>query len=402
MCGAKSLRRIAGVAGAATLLSAAVLTGAAGDAGAALHPGAGARDTTAPTSAPGTIVVSPTGADSASCGSASAPCLTINQGLTNAPAGGTVLVTAGIYKQQVVVTKAVHLVGNHAVINAAGMSSGSGTSMNAAALLVAATASGTSIEGFAVHGAIGEGILVMGASRVTVAHNDVSGNDLGTPTTTTYLECQAQGEVPGDCGEGIHLMSATASTIAANRVENNAGGILVTDEIGPASDNTIVGNFVADNLYDCGITLPSHSASAVASDGTRQPTKGGVFDNVVESNVVLGNGVLGDGAGILIAAAAAGGAAYDNLIADNLIDGNGMAGVTIHAHATPQDVSGNVIRHNLIGVNNLAGDPDANVQATTGIIVASSGPAVTVTLQHNVIAGNSQAVFTTANVTVTS
>jgi parallel beta-helix repeat protein len=349
-----------------------------------------------------TLYVSTSGTDSATCGAQASPCATVDQAITNAAAGDMISVGPGEYHQQVVVTKPVTLQSHFATIDASGLSTGSGQTMDAAGIEVLGSASGSKVAGFTVTGAYGEGILVLGASHVTVQDNTVRGNDLGTPSTTSYLECQPQGRVPGDCGEGIHLMSSTDSMVIGNRVEDNSGGILVTDEIGPSTGNDIAWNYVAGNLWDCGITVASHSTTAVDTSGQLAPTKGGDYGNRITNNRVIANGVLGDGAGILFAAAASGGASYDNFVGGNTIMGNGMSGVTIHAHAPRQDVSGNTIVWNTIGTNNVSGDPDAKDFATTGVLVFSAVPTVTVsvTMAHNAISGNAKAIWTTSNVVV--
>ena len=348
-----------------------------------------------------TVHVSGSGADSATCGSAEHPCRSISQGVTRAAPGGSVEVAHGTYHEQVVVPNTVHLEGADAVIDATGLSSGSGQTLNAAAVLLTPGASWSSISGFTVRGALGEGILVMSASHVRIHDNTVTGNDLGTPATTTYLECQAQGQIPGDCGEGVHLMSSVGSVVAGNDVTHNSGGVLVTDEFGPATRNRIAGNLIKDNATDCGITLPSHNQNALSASGKRQPAQGGVYDNVVAGNTILDNGLKGEGAGVLMAAAGPGMASYDNLVVHNTIRGNSLAGVTIHSHTPNQDVSGNVIRDNKIGKNNLLGDPDAGVPFTVGILVFSAVVPQTVTIDDNHIVANRQAVWVSPNVTVT-
>lgn len=389
--------------GTHTISMAAALSGALALAGSFSIVSSPAGAQTRLASASSVVYVSASSrASAATCGTAQAPCKTITEGIARAKAGDTVRVGPGVYKEQVLVVMPLHLIGTNAVVNATGLSQGSGTTMDAAGIVVAPSASGSSVQGFSVHGAFGEGILVAGASHVTITGNTVSGNDLGNPKTTKYLECQAQGQVPGDCGEGIHLMSTKDSVVANNTVTGNSGGILVSDELGAASGNRIVHNYVADNLWDCGITLPSHSTEAVGANGALQPSKGGVFGNVVANNTVIGNGTLGDGAGILIAAAAPGGASYDNRIVGNVIEGNGMAGITIHAHAPHQDVSDNVLIANTIGANNLVGDPDAKVFVTTGIVVFSAGPAVSEVMRDNHITNNAQARWTTSNVKISA
>jgi nitrous oxidase accessory protein NosD len=346
------------------------------------------------------VQVSVKGADSATCGTAQHPCRTIAQGVTRAAPGGSVEVARGTYHEQVVVPKTLRLEGADAVIDATGLKSGSGQTLNAAAVLLTPGASWSSISGFTIRGALGEGILAMGASHVRIHDNTVTGNDLGTPATTTYLECQAQGEVPGDCGEGVHLMSSVGSVVSGNDVTHNSGGVLVTDELGPATANRIAGNLIKDNATDCGITLPSHNPNALSVTGERQPARGGVYGNVVAGNTILDNGLKGEGAGVLMAAAGPGMASYDNVVVDNTIRGNSLAGVTIHSHAPNQDVSGNVIRDNQIGRNNLLGDPDAGVSFTVGILVFSAVVPQSVTIDDNHIVGNRQPIWISPNVTI--
>jgi parallel beta-helix repeat protein len=355
----------------------------------------------AASAAPTTVYVAHNGgADSSTCGTSSHPCRTISRGVINADPGDELHVASGTYHEQVVVPKRLDVDGSDAVIDASGLSSGSGQTMNAAAVLMTSGASGGSIAGFTVRGAFGEGILVLNAHGVRVHDNTVTGNDRGTPQNTQYFECQAQGQVPGDCGEGVHLMSATDSTVANNVVTNNSGGVLVTDEFGPGARNTIVGNVIRSNTTDCGITLPSHNQQALTSGGARRPALGGVYDNLVQNNTVVGNGLQGEGAGVLMAAAGPGMASYNNRVIGNRISGNSMAGVTIHSHTPNQDVSGNVIRNNNIGRNNLTGDPDAGITKTTGILIFSA-----VVPQHEIVSGNNIhdnqiAIFKSSNVTL--
>lgn len=381
------------VATAALLMIAASLAGAAS---------ASASGSAAQGRRVNVFVSAQRGHDTSTCGTSRRPCATINHGLERAADGAVVRVLRGHYHELVVMTRPARLVGYGATIDATGLSSGTGMTMIASAVTVTAPASGSTVEGFRVTGAYGEGVLVIGAHHVRIAHNDVFGNDVGTPSNTAYFECQVHGEVPGDCGEGIHLMSATDSTVARNRVAHNSGGILVTDELGPASGNRILRNRVVRNLYDCGITMPGHNPDALAANGTRQPTVAGVHDNLVKGNIITSNGLRGEGAGVLIAAAMPGAASYDNRIVDNVIRGNELAGVTLHAHAPNQDINGNVIVHNTIGRNNLGGDPDAGVMQTTGILIYSALPPVTVhvTVAHNHIHGNVYRIWKSANVTI--
>jgi Periplasmic copper-binding protein (NosD) len=183
-------------------------------------------------------------------------------------------------------------------------------------------------------------------------------------------------------------------------VTRNSGGILVTDESGPATRNQIVGNVARDNATDCGITLPSHNPKALSASGTRQPRTAGVHHNLVKGNTVVDNGAKGEGAGVLIAAAGPGMAAYDNAVVGNTIRGNGMPGITVHSHTPNQDVSGNVFAGNDIGPNNLHGDPDARVSVTTGILVFSATVPTSETVRANHVHGNRIPVYASSHVTL--
>lgn len=331
----------------------------------------------------GGLAVAVTGSDSATCGAVTSPCKTITQALANAGAGVTITVQAGTYKETVTVSKQVVLQGQQATIDATGLVNG-----------ILIKASGSTVSGFTVRNAQGEGILAMSVSNVTISNNIVLSNDKGAHTSVT-TECQDAGSVPGDCGEGLHLMSVANSTVSNNDVEQNVGGLLVTDELGPTHDNVISSNTVSNNLEDCGITLASHNAQAVSATGQRQPDKGGVYNNRVDGNTVASNG---DG-GVGIFAPFPGASAYSNTVSNNVISGNGMPGIAVHAHAPNQDMNGNTFTNNKIDRNNVVGDTDAGDMQTTGILLSSVvGPITGTTISGNQISNNTFGIWVTANV----
>jgi hypothetical protein len=335
---------------------------------------------------------------------------TIQSAVNAAPAGGTVVVCAGTYHEQVVLSKPLSLKGQHAVINQAGVSPaftvtlpGLGTQTIFAGVVI--VSSHVKISGFTVTNAQGEGILAAGLGRTitglnisgnAVVHNDLGG---GVPPKSKYFQCAAQGTEPGDCGEGVHLAGGVAySTVHGNFVAGNSGGILLTDDVGPTHNNLIDDNTVTGNTTDCGITVPGHNPLALNAKGVPQPAVAGVYKNVIKNNVVTNNGVKGEGAGVLFANAGPGTASYDNLVLGNYIAGNGLAGVTMHAHTIGkgqfEDLNGNVIVGNAIGKNNLDGDtldgpPGPADMHTTGVLVFSGGTRVSVTIARNHIFNNS-------------
>jgi hypothetical protein len=280
---------------------------------------------------------------------------------------------------------------------------GLGTQTIFAAVVI--TSSRVTLSGFTVTNAEGEGVLAAGLNGpvrgITISRNTVVHNDLGfgVPPKSPYFQCAAAGEVPGDCGEGVHFAGDVAySTIRGNFIAHNTGGVLLSDDIGPTHDNLVANNIVTSNTTDCGITVPGHNPGALNSAGVPQPSVAGVYRNVIRNNVVTDNGVQGEGAGVLFANAGPGTASYDNLVEGNFIQGNGLSGVTMHAHGIKpgqfEDLNGNVITRNTIGKNNLDGDaPDGpsapSDMKTTGVLVYSGGIRVTVKIARNVIFNNS-------------
>ena len=332
-------------------------------------------------------------ANDASCGSAAYK--SIGAAVSAAAWGGKVVVCGGTYHEDVAVTKTLSLLGRSgAVIDATNHNNG-----------ILVTAADVTVSGFKVTNAIGEGILVSSANHVTIAGNVVTNNDLGglpvNPVPNTYAECQSQGGVPGDCGEGIHLMGSSYATVAGNVSTGNSGGILLTDETGPAAHNQIVGNVVASNLFDCGVTVVGHNPKA-APGGVPAPQVAGVYANDIVGNSISGNGVKGAGAGVVMATPLPGGAVYDNTVQDNTITGNGQSGVTVHSHVPGQFLNGNVITRNFIGTNNVVGDPDFAPHVdkqTTGVLVGTVSP-LSIEISGNVIANDHFGIWTTGPVTV--
>jgi parallel beta-helix repeat protein len=312
--------------------------------------------------------------------------------------GGTVVVCPGRYREDVqILSKRVILRGQPgAIIDASGKING-----------VLVRVSGSTVRGLTVVNATGEGILVESANHATLEGNVVTHNDLGgqpdpvNPVKTSYAECQAQGGIPGDCGEGIHLMGSSFSTVRDNVSIGNTGGILLSDETGPTAHNRIADNTVANNLFDCGITVVGHNPRA-APGGKPAPKTAGVYANLIAGNNISGNGIKGGGAGVVLATGLPGGAVYDNTVSGNAINGNGMSGVTVHSHVPGEFLNGNVITGNQIGINNLNGDADFAPHVdnqTTGVLVATVQP-LSVTVSKNLIVGNQFGIWTTGPVTL--
>jgi parallel beta-helix repeat protein len=358
---------------------------------------------------PSVLFVAPHGqryAADRSCGSAAFR--RIQSAVNAAGVWGTVVVCRGVYAEQVVIAKPLAVIGKSAVIDEARVRPtlrirvpGLGVQTIFAAVVIAS--SHVRIAGVKVQHAQGEGILAAGVGHpirgISIEHNVVVHNDLGggVPPASTYFQCQAQGEVPGDCGEGVHLLDVAYSRVSGNDISDNSGGILMSDDTGPTHHNLVDHNKVTGNAADCGITIPGHNGHALSATGRRRPAVAGVYDNVIWANVVTRNGLAGEGAGVLFANAGPGTAVYGNLVEYNVIARNSLAGVTFHAHTLRpgqvEDLSGNSVIGNWIWANNLLGDTlDAPaspvVLARTGVLVFSGGTRISVTIARNHVFNN--------------
>jgi parallel beta-helix repeat protein len=315
------------------------------------------------------------------------PYSTIGAAVAAASAGDVINVDEGTYHEDVVIGKAISLVGesrNNTIIDATGLANGIYVDGLDNGGLV-----GVSVSGFKVQNANFEGILVTNSSDVTITDNHVLKNDasliISSDTCTGIPPFEtSEGD---DCGEGIHFSGVHHSIVANNFVEKNAGGILLTDDTGPTHDNLVLGNTVQNNPYDCGITLASHPFFAPGP-----PTAAGVFHNTVSGNVSEHNGfqVPGAGAGVGLFAPAPFNKTYGNVVVDNILTNNGIPGVAMHAHAPGATLSDNMIAGNHISGNG-ADTEDTATPGPTGINVSGgdngSGMPLAV-ISGTVIAGN--------------
>jgi Right handed beta helix region len=309
----------------------------------------------------------------------------INTAIAAVGTGGTVIVCAGTYDEQVVVTKSLNLYGRSATIDAKGqkpLKVGTMTLPGSIGIGVLGT-SGVQVSGFRVTGAGFDAILVAASSRVSVSHNYLWGN--------------------GDVGVDVNGSSYTQVT-SNYSTQNEGGGFLVADDIGPNSHNVIGWNTATRNPGGCGVIVAGHSTA-------------GVTHNLVIDNWLSYNGTLkssGGGAGVVIASEVPGETVAYTAVSGNHIWGNGLAGVTVHVHEPNQNFNGTKITGNWIGQNNTLGDPiglsastamNAKDYAvpdtrTTGILAATASSVTGTLIAGNHISNNHFGIFLEALSTV--
>jgi parallel beta-helix repeat protein len=249
------------------------------------------------------------------------------------------------------------------------------------------------IQGFTAKNANFEGIAATNVTDLNIYNNLVTNNDLSLDVKSSTCPGLPAWETSegADCGEGIHISGTAYSTVANNVSEGNAGGILVSDDTAKSEYNVISGNTFKDNLYDCGMTQPSHPA--YPSTVTKPY---GIYYNTFYGNTSTGNGtaVAGAGAGILLAGFVPYAIVEGTQIINNTITNNGLPGVVFHGHSnggTPGvNLEDTIITGNTISGNG-ADTGDAETPGTTGINVfgaAASGKAAAANLTGVLIYGN--------------
>lgn len=321
-------------------------------------------------------------------GGGSACYATIGAAVAAATPGDTIQVYQGVYAEDVVLGKSLTLIGKNpanTIIDATGLANGIYIDGLDHPGLTA-----VSISGFTVRNANFEGILITNASNVSIVGNIITHNDQSlnyTSGTCPGLPAFETSEAL-DCGEGIHLSGVDHSLIARNDDEGNSGGMLISDETGPTHDNWIVDNIVKNNIYDCGITMPSHPRAPAYRPGPPF----GVYSNTVMGNRSIGNGTAGGGAGIGMFGFLPGARVSDNAISGNIVIGNGLPGIAMHAHSPAENMSNNTITGNYISGNG-ADTADAETPGPAGINIYAnlSGPpaATGMVISRNVIKNES-------------
>jgi hypothetical protein len=328
-----------------------------------------------------TVCVNPTGASGCQT--------TIGAAVSAASSGDTIQVAAGTYKEDVTINKTLALIGAGSattIIDATGLANG--INIDGSASAPNSGVSGVVVSGFTIEDANFQGIFVQNASFVTIWNNQVINNNKSLVLTGTAAPT-CPGLAPGlqagegfDCGEGINLVGVDHSVVSNNVIQHNAGGILLSDDTGATHDNVIFGNLVADNAFDCGITLASHSGK-------------GVFHNTITGNQSLRNGLqlFGAGAGVGMFAPGPGSQTYGNVVVNNTLMGNGLPGVAMHNHASipgapPVVFNDNVIVGNIISQNG-ADTEDTATSGPAGINIASIAPINGTVVSQNVISQES-------------
>lgn len=290
-------------------------------------------------------------------------------------------------------------------------------------LVVEAGGAGSSIRGLAVNGFQGAGILLAGGA----AGSTVAGNYLGT---------DASGASALPNGTGVQITNSSNNTIggptAADRnliSGNTFKGVSITGSGGPASGNTVKGNYIGtgpsgDTVLgnEVGISIIDASGNTIggANTGERNLIAGNKHNVAIKgtsgsgsANNTLRNNRIGSNGTVALRAPAAASAgvevdgssapAANNLIVANSIAGNGTQGVWVHgAGATGNSLHGNTIGDaNIPALGNLR-EGVLITNGASGNVIGGLAPGLANVIARNGSAGNTATGDGAAGVTVGS
>ncbi|MEJ7862789.1 MAG: right-handed parallel beta-helix repeat-containing protein, partial [Pyrinomonadaceae bacterium] len=231
-------------------------------------------------------------------------------------------------------------------------------------------------------GNINRGILIVGTTGHNIGITGVSGgSNLISGNQGRGIEIAAGGSAIirnnmigtalngtadlGNTSHGIFIVNssgstiggATASTVDRNVISgNNGSGVFIAGDIGtPASNNTILGNFIGVTAFGNAI-LPNNGSGVVIQDANN--TVGGT--TAAARNVISGNGFNG--------VSISGSLATGNIVQGNFI-GVGADGTTIVRNRD------NGVQISNRAVNNLVGGTGVTVGACNGAcnVIANNG-----------------------------
>ena len=305
-----------------------------------------------------TLTVAPTGSDSATCGASASPCKSIEQAVTNAAAGSTIVVqpgsysasltAAGGYSAQVIVDKSLTI---ESASTGGAVLSGPGPVF---LLLNPATpssgVSGVTIRGFAFTNVTGHGyngvisVPGYGASDVTITNNtftnitDEAIGDHANPglSSNWTITGNTVNGVTGTRRSGFWLGNLSNATVQNNQISNTtyAGMILNSVQSATVASNTV--KSVPDHGIEVGYTpnatppsgnVTLNGNTITDANTTSVPDFGAIDVYPNESHITISNNSLTNSYNGVDVRALSGTVGADVIVSGNNLGGNSNAGV---------------------------------------------------------------------------
>lgn len=345
---------------------------------------------------------------------------TIQEAINAASSGDTINVTAGAYKEQLVINKSLTLQGAGAgttIIEAPDTMTATSWSHRGAAFKTLIEVNGTSahnitvnISGFTIDGLNKSssnprytGIVYHNADG-TISNNTITKFGNNPPT--------------GADGWGIFVVEGSDVTISGNTIDNWGKGGIVVDGDDDYANTDVTASITGNNITGAGeITAVAQNGIQISRGATGAVSNNTVNGNYYDGSAWSGSGILlyysknvlvsentltGNQTGIYINGQDSTYTTDDSQIKDNNISG-GKYGIAL-LHTKNTTITSNTISRNtasgfrlradetntIIRGNNITGNNTSDVATAGGILIENDADVSQITANFNNIVGNKQ------------
>jgi len=221
----------------------------------------------------------------------------IQEAINNAQNGDTILVSPGVYRENVNVNKEISIISSTDL---------SGDMMNRTYVIGAIPAedvftirsNNVTISGFYIAGGPSGmdmdrevGISLEGVQNCLISNNTLILNDIGIGLSNSYFN-HLDNNLIGFGASGIYLTQSNENELSNNVATINNHGIHIDN----STNNTLMGNTVESN--EIGILLSTSRMNTLENNFVLRNDNGIVLDNTAESNFLTNNSIYMNGIGI--------------------------------------------------------------------------------------------------------
>ncbi|MFI5383976.1 MAG: nitrous oxide reductase family maturation protein NosD, partial [Methanosarcina thermophila] len=221
----------------------------------------------------------------------------IQEAINNAQNGDTILVSPGVYRENVNVNKEISIISSTDL---------SGDMMNRTYVIGAIPAedvftirsNNVTISGFYIAGGPSGmdmdrevGISLEGVQNCLISNNTLILNDIGIGLSNSHFN-HLDNNLIGFGASGIYLTQSNENELSNNVATINNHGIHIDN----STNNTLMGNTVESN--EIGILLSTSRMNTLENNFVLRNDNGIVLDNTAESNFLTNNSIYMNGIGI--------------------------------------------------------------------------------------------------------